>query len=255
MKKKPVYVMVAVIVAIVGVIALTLVNAFLNHEIEDRDPIIQKYAETLHKYFSEEEAYHLKEEVMISDVAGQLNKEESNEYYSADSKNYLIIQGYSETGDEVRFLVLDDVEYMYSHNVSHGEPLEEVIKDDDVSYWTRPLNTVANSYYNIVDEWVTYEETENQYILTYNNKEMLVAIPSGYKEESGKVKKAESICYFDKNWNLKQMVVTMVWDSMTEEGVTYERTEITTLTYQDTSEEEIQKRLEEEKDFLDSLLK
>lgn len=105
--------------------------------------------------------------------------------------------------------------------------------------------TLLNKSYLFLDyNNVIYEEAQDQYIVTYDNRSMIGNRVGGDYPESN-FKSAKSISYFDKEWNLMRMDVIESFDVENETGLK-EYTRKMTIVFHDTSQEEIDKKIEEE---------
>lgn len=132
----------------------------------------------------------------------------------------------------------------------------DITKNEGVTPTSAEPNGLSATYYSIDDRYVTCEETNTQFLVTYDNRFLLGEDISGaYKEKNkdGYVS-AVSVACFDKDWNLQKLEVTETWDSITEDGQEYVRTRKVIVTYHDTSEDEMKKIFEEEWVYLESLM-
>lgn len=93
--------------------------------------------------------------------------------------------------------------------------------------------------------------------MTYENKIRVgsrVERSSMLEEEPDGYKSAVSVAYFDKDWNLQKLEITEKWDCITEDGKEEERVLHYTVTYQDTSNADIDKVLEDTYNEIKSVL-
>ena len=92
----------------------------------------------------------------------------------------------------------------------------------------------------------------DMYIFTYDNKwiKNTEVWDDYYEEVVGGYTSGVSVAYLDKEWNLEKLVVTEKWNVLDENGAEIERERIITLTYYDTSDEDIKRALEDEYDMI-----
>ena len=156
----------------------------------------------------------------------------------------------------------EEKELMETHRMFYdGKAYTYSIRGDDIeinmSNYVIPTDKIpdalVSSYYSINGANVTYEETDSHYIFMYDNiwrKNEDASKSYNNEEPVGKYTSATSVAYLDKEWNLEKFIVTEKWKLIDENGEEIEGEEVVTLTYYDTSDEEIQKVLEDEYDMM-----
>lgn len=252
MKKMPTYIKVAIIVVIVGVLGMLFLTVVLNKSQENRDPIILSYIDALNELTSMESTYHAKQEIAITGVSGEVVSIDYRDLYN-DGNNFLCINTYDDIEDVSHLLVYDGYNYQYSFSPNKSE--EHVVYKNPGVQFKRPWLSIRD-YLFINDSDVTYKETDEQYIVTYVNKmQENQAVDAAYKEESASgFKSAVSVSYFDKEWKLQKILITEKWDSIAADGTVYERIRTKNIAFLDTAKEEIKNQIENEYQFLESLL-
>lgn len=253
MKKIPTYKLVAICVVIGGIVGLGLLSLLLNQNGKKRDPIIVKYNDAINEIAADTDTYHATEEVLTLDVNGKELYREYNEYYNTH-KSFLIIS--NNVNSIYHTFANEEHSYGYEYYLDGSEESSVHKNDGGAGYFARPFYNVSETYFFITDKNVSYEETEDQYIVTYVDS---LLDKKGYLSNGETIQNlcdsAVSVCYFDKEWNVQKIVLTEEWRSIMEDGTETLETEITTITFLETSDEEIEKRLEEEYELLESLLK
>ena len=145
----------------------------------------------------------------------------------------------------------------YSYDLSMSGDWVNISKREGITPTVATPNGLNSSFYSISDKNVTYEETDSQMIVTYDNKFLVGRDIDGAYWETDKdgYTSAISVAYFDKEWNLERFEITEKWISVTDDGKEYERIRKINIEYYDTSEEEIKKIFEEEYKMLEDRLK
>lgn len=239
-KKKTILIIIAITVGIV--VSVTGVVQFLTNVGDEK---IRKYNEVLSDSLNEN--IHFMLEIKVPHLSEEPRR--YMEHYKYE-ENRLRISTYPQEKEKMESheLVYEGVDYNYS------------VRGDDaevhVSNYVMPIDgipdTLDSTYYSINGANVTYEETDSQYIFTYVNKwRNNTEVWDDYHEEvEGGYTSGISVAYIDKEWNLEKLVVTETWNVLDENGEEVERERTITLTYYDTSDEEIQKALKTEYDML-----
>ncbi|MBQ2901917.1 MAG: hypothetical protein IJE49_08725 [Agathobacter sp.] len=239
-KKKTVLIIIVVTVAVFAILyggIYFLTNA--------GDKNIRKYDEILRATLDENIHFMLEDIVphRSTEIAHQI------EHYKYDH-NKLRISKYplEEEYRESHWFVYEGKDYTYR---VRGEDIEV-----NMSNYVMPTDKIPDgidaSYYTIIGANVTYEETDSHYIFTYDNKlrKNMEVWDDYYEEVVGGYTSGVSVAYLDKEWNLEKLVITEKWNILDENGEEIERERTFTLTYYDTTEEEIKKALEDEYDMM-----
>lgn len=214
------------------------------------DEKIKKYSDVMSNLLNEDTHYVL--ELVLpykSDVPSR-----RDEYYQSE-RNLLKISTYpmEDSLGESHIMIYDEKTYSYS---IRGDVVDASISNERLPLDRIP-DSVASSYYSINGAYVTYEETDDQYIFTYENKmRKYDTIIDKYKEEvTGKYTSAISVAYLDKEWNLQKLIITETWNALDEEGEDVERERVITLTYFDDSSVDIIQAFEEERLMIEETLR
>ena len=242
-KKTIIFIVTITIMVFAGLVII------INLMTKTNDENITKYNQAMR--MSLEKNYHmLVEETRLNISDKPLHRDEYFRY----GKNNLRISTYPEETIhmESHIMVYDDKEYSYSVN---GDVVDVAVHSSVTPTDGIP-DGIDSTYYLIDARNVTYEETETQFIVTYNNKNRVGrSVLKTYKEDVvGGYTEAFSVAYFDKEWNLQKLIVTDKWNVLSENGENQERERIICLTYYDTSEEEILKALEDEYNMIQAEL-
>ncbi len=198
MKKKHCIILVAVFVAIIGV-AWFFALAF------PPDPMIETYAAKMNEVYWLDPV-HVQETITTTKGAEEPYTRYQETWMSKDY--YARIKTYS------------DGEKMTQTHWDREGYLNRTLKNGSAdAYYT--VTSIESSYYCIpYREKVSYEETENQLIFTYENKD----IPERYakKAPGSTVKRvysqAESVAVFTKDWMLESLTVTERWEERQDDG-------------------------------------
>lgn len=233
-----------IIVIIITVIVLGAFTFAVNLLTGTDDENIDKYSKALRASI-DNEYYHYTLESRFEHRENESSKH-IIEYYRSGNNN-LRMDLYYEND-----LIADaSYELIYDGKTYDLDNYDDVV-DVAVYNYVNPTNGLPNgidsTYYSINDRNVTYEETDSQMIVTYENKTRIgsrVEYPSKLEEEPDGYKSAVSVAYFDKDWNLQKLEITGKWDCITEDGKEEERVLHYTVTYQDTSNADIDKVLED----------
>ena len=239
-KKKTVLIIIVITVAVFAILLGAI--RFLTNA---GDKNIRKYDEAL--CASLDENVHFTLEIVVPHRSTEPRY--CYEYYKYE-KNRLRITSYpwEEIYRESHWFVYEGKDYKYR---VRGEDIEV-----NMSNYVMPTDKIpdglVSSYYSINGANVTYEETDSQYIFTYDNKwiKNTEVWDDYYEEVVGGYTSGVSVAYLDKEWNLEKLVVTEKWNVLDENGAEIERERIITLTYYDTSDEDIKRALEDEYDMI-----
>lgn len=252
MKNKQTYVKVAIIVAIVGTVLMVILSTILNKNQEKRDPMILKYNEVMYELSVDENTYHAKEEIVSTDVNGNVISKSNNEYYN-DHTNFLAIKRYGEDDDVYHEFVYNG--YSYSYNVD-GDEYYANKHEMAGGYYARPIISVSHSYFALDDKCITYEETETGYIFRCDNQ---TKVGTGYNSNGNSIShvcdSAVAEIYLDKDWNIQKIFIEEEWTQIDEDGIETESVSNTSIVFSETSEEEVRAYLEDEYELIESLLK
>lgn len=238
-KKKTIIIIVVITVVVLGGLALGI-----NLLTRTDDENVVKYKEAL-RASKDKEYYHYTLESRFEHRENESSKH-IIEYYRSGNNNLRMDLYYENDliADASYELIYDGKTYDLDN---HDDVVEAAIYD-----YVNPTNGLPNgidsTYYSINDRNVTYEETDSQMIVTYENKTRIgsrVEYSSMLEEEPDGYKSAVSVAYFDKEWNLLKLEITEKWDCITEDGKEEERVLHYTVTYQDTSDADIDKVLED----------
>lgn len=254
MKNMPSYKKVAIIVVSVGVLGLVLLGVLLNNNIANGDPIIAKYTEVLNDMAVDTYTYHATEETVVTDSAGTVLSTNSHEYFN-DYDKFLEIS-YDESGEAYHYeLATKEYNYTYWPCTELEEDFELYKGEGGAGYYARPLYSMSDTYFLITDKNVSYEENEEQYIVTYVDA---LKDRKGYWSNGETIQhictSAISVCYFGKDWKPQKIVITEEWIVVAEDGAESKENHVTTITFLDTSEDEIKKRIDEEYALYESML-
>ena len=208
------------------------------------DENVQAYKKALRESM-QREYYHYIKTVRVSTVSGEWIDEDSEEFYKCGA-DLLMLNRY---GNDV-FYFMNYKGYNYNANIT------EAGKSVYIHNEMQPINNRHHdSYYSIIDKNVTYQETDSQFIVTYTNQSLIGKEPRAYKEgNKDGYTSAVSVAYFDKDWNIQRLEIRETWDSISQEGIEYERVREVAYEYRNASKEEIQKILEDEHKYINSLL-
>lgn len=247
-KKKTILIIIVITTVTLGGLALGI-----NLLTKSDDENIVKYKEAL-RASVENEYYHYLLESRFE------NEDEGAPYnlieYYRSGANYLRMDKYYES-DLCYATTYELVYNEKTYNLNSREDVVDVAVHDYVNPTNGFPNGIDSTYYSINDKNVTYEEVDTQMIVTYENK-WRIGKPvdrSSMLEESDGYKSAVSVAYFDKEWNLQKLEITEKWDCITEAGKKEERVLHYILTYQETSNEEIDKKLEDVLNEIKTMLK
>ncbi len=252
MKNKQTYVKVAIIVASVGMILIVIFSMILNKSEENRDPIILKFNEIMYELSSDKNTYHAKEEIVNTDENGIVISEENSEYYN-DYTNFLIINDGEEFGKGFHDFVYKGYRYSYSFNAKKYDINKQ---EQDEGFYARPIISISNSYFTLEDKYISYEETEDGYIFRCNNQNK---VGRGYESNGNRI---SNVCdsaianiYLDKEWNVLKILAIEEWTQIDEDGIESKSITNISIVFCETSDEEVRKYLDDEYEFLESLLK
>ena len=238
-KKKTILIVIIITITLLGLLAFGL-NILTGSD----DETIDKYKDAL-QASNDNEYYHYVLESWFEH--GEEGSARSTIEYYHSGKNNLRIDTYYENGScyATSYELVYD-EKTYNLNCRNDEV--DVAIHDYVNPTSGSPYGIDSTYYSINDKNVTYEETDLQMIVTYENKWRIgskVEKSSMLEEELDGYKSAVSVAYFDKEWNLQKLEITEKWDCITESGQEEERVLHYTVTYQETSKEDIDKVLED----------
>lgn len=244
-KKKNVVFIIIITIVVFGLI-MGSVYFFTNTS----DEKIKKYSDAMSNILNEDTHYLL--ELQLTH-RGEVPIRR-DEYYQSE-RNLLKISTYPREEDlgESHIMIYEGKTYSYS---TRGDVVDASISNDRLPLDRIP-DSVVSSYYSINGANVTYEEKDGGYIFTYENKmRKYDTIIDKYKEEvTGKYTSAISVTYFDKEWNIEKMVITETWNAIDADGQEQERERIITISYYDSSSEEIKEAFKEEVEMIGEALK
>lgn len=194
MKKKAYWIIAAVFVAIVG-LSWFFALAF------PPDPMVETYSAKMN------DAYWMDPVHVQESITTKKGSEESHTYYREtwmSKDNFARIQTAS-NGQKNTQTRWDKDEYLSS-----------TLKNGSVhGFYT--ITAIDYSYYKIPYlENVSYEETEDQLIFTYQNKSIPERYERSYPERT--YSQASSVAVFTKDWDLLSLTVTERWEEKQDNG-------------------------------------
>lgn len=246
MKNKKAAIIIIVVAVLIGIVIYVIPTLLLG----TKDENIEKYKAALRETV-QGERFHFTQEEEITDISGTyINGGYRIEVYRLGG-DFLRMDTF-ETG-KYYTLIYDG--YYYNGNI-WGEEEIYVSKRDKITPHNMLPNGVSSTYFSIDNRYVTYEETDTQIIVTYDNKFLIGQGSSReyYEADKNGYTSAISVAYFDKEWNLQKLEIIEKWISITEDGQEYEREAKITVLYHETTEEEIEKIFEETKNMLEDLM-
>ena len=224
---------IVLIVAIfIGVVLLT----------SDKDENKKRYVEILHNIDSIENFHVIQTQELLN---GDSVKSFSTSEVWASGDCYFTIENieFPNKTDYVyeTIVQLSDEEYSLYEN-EEGTQLSK----GSGKPATFTILTYYNSLFNFWDyDNISYVEKEDGWIVTYNAKNMIGERVKNGNYSDSTYKSAVSVCQFDKDWNLQKIELTEVFD-VVDESESQEYTQQTVIKFENTSQADIDKKIDEE---------
>lgn len=195
--------------------------------------VVQKYKEVL-KEVSEKEVYHTREQNVWIMAYGLDVKQEREIYYSNGDLYHSVVQNDTSITNVVR---VGDVAHL--NRISNGKDLgwQALETPEDVQGfmpWIVKMSNVDSRN----DVYISYEETEEGFVVIYDGTEEIPEDAAGYHVTVEKY-------YFDSQWNLLKVESTAKATYIGENGEVLEEYINSTIEFLDTSTQEIEKKIED----------
>ena len=203
------------------------------------DQNVENYQKALSQSLSNEAIHYAKEEVLTNENGEIVGVIDYEEFYKLNSEKLNISK--TEIAEHHDF---EYKGYTYNYNLMADSEMVDISKREGTTPRSPYPNRVNQTYYSIDARYVTYDENDTQFIVTYENK---------YREKHNDYLIATSIAYFDKEWNLEKLEIVEKWYEEGNENRLLTR-QITVI-YHDAIEKNINTIFEEEYAFLENQLK
>ncbi len=232
------------ILLIIGLVGglLLLLGVIIGVLNEAKDPNIQIYSEKMIALSDKVEAgnssvgdsyLHVTEEVSYNGIVG-----EKIEYY-LEGEDYMEVSYLSEYNG------LKSVQLMYDQRTCYFSEVDGRVKIDRAEgFYLYSIPNIDSTYYRVLGNDLTYEETGEQFIFHYINNSRKGDHVSRYYMTDDGIQFAQMDTYFDKDWNIQKIVITESYEKDIDGKIETENM-IATILFQNTSKEEIQNVMEE----------